>query len=169
MRKQMIVAAGVAATALAAPAAANAACANADTGVEEISRNAAAKATICLVNEERANAGRKTLDKVSKLSKAARKHSNKIVRENNFSHFDRNGDSPADRVEDFGYKFSFVAENIATEDTAQEAVDAWMGSKLHRKNILSKKPEDIGAGVALGSAQGPDAGAGTFTLVFAAR
>ena len=45
----------------------------------------------------------------------------------------------------YGYKYRFAAENIAAgQPTVQRAVQAWMGSPGHRRNILDCKFRETG-------------------------
>jgi uncharacterized protein YkwD len=51
------------------------------------------------------------------------------------------------RVQATGYNYAMLAENIAAGDaTAQAVVNAWMGSPLHRSNILDCSLREIGIG-----------------------
>lgn len=70
-----------------------------------------------------------------------------------FSHTDRLGRGPAERVEIFDreHRFVFIGENIAAGyGSPREACQGWMKSKGHRENILREGFTAIGAGFARG-------------------
>lgn len=51
------------------------------------------------------------------------------------------------RVERAGYRWSFVAENIAAgESSARAVARSWMASAGHRRNMLSAEARQIGVG-----------------------
>jgi uncharacterized protein YkwD len=97
------------------------------------------------------------------LCKAAREHSANMAKQGKLDHVldDKN---PADRVKETGYEWASVAENIAYGDdlTPAGAVDLWMNSPPHKKNILNKDYTEIG----IGSARN-DKGDVYYTQVFA--
>ncbi len=118
-----------------------------------------------LINEERKKHGLKQLGWHPKLVSAATKHSNDMMNRGYYSH-----DSPEGY--DFVYRYSIVgfsceipiggnqyslgAENInylegyyGKESIARNAVDGWMESSGHRKNILTKYFQNEGIGVAI--------------------
>jgi uncharacterized protein YkwD len=74
------------------------------------------------------------------------------------------GKSPADRVKDTGYPWAAVAENIANghDLTPEGAVELWMNSPPHKKNLLNKEYAEIGIGTAR-----TDKGEVYYTQVFA--
>ena len=58
------------------------------------------------------------------------------------------GKGPAERLADVGYKHRGWAENVAMGlRTPAEIMQLWMGSEMHRANILSQHTE-VGIGVA---------------------
>ena len=62
------------------------------------------------------------------------------------------------------------AEDVGCEQTASQMVSNWMGSSLHRKNILNRKFRDAGIGASHGRVPSRcDAGFVTFTIVFGYR
>ena len=100
-----------------------------------------------LTNAERANAGLKPLTLNSQLSQAAEGHSDSMANDDFFSHTGANGSSVGARVQDTGYQYSTVGENIAAgQSTAEQVVQGWMNSPGHRANILNADYTEIGLG-----------------------
>lgn len=98
-----------------------------------------------LVNEARAADGKQPLKMNAKLVAAAEFHANDMKNNNFFSHTGSNGSSVSNRVQDQGYSWSRVAENIANgQRTVQEVHNTWMNSSGHRGNILSANYTEIG-------------------------
>ena len=112
----------------------------------------------CLVNRERSNRGIAKLKYSGALTKAAQRHSKKMVSMNFFDHVAPNGSTPQSRANAAGYPGSFVGENIAwgsgTLATARKIVISWMDSTPHRANILNSQYRHQGVGVATGNPQG---------------
>ena len=51
----------------------------------------------------------------------------------------------SDRVRKQRYRYCFVAENIAMgQGSIDEVLRAWMKSRPHRKNLLSRKADEFG-------------------------
>lgn len=91
-----------------------------------------------------------------KLTAAARAYAQHLARSGRFAH-DADGRNPHQRAEAQGYKFCFVAENLAMDANArgfsdrglaQEAMSGWKKSPAHRENLLRAGATDIGVGVA---------------------
>jgi len=86
------------------------------------------------------------------LTLAAQSHSESMA---NFDYFDHTGiddSTVGTRVTDEGYSWSYVSENIAAgQTTAQNVVDAWMGSDGHCKNIMSENVTEMGLACASNS------------------
>src|SRR5262245_39708734 len=100
-----------------------------------------------LTNKERKDAGLPALKPHPKLFKAARDHSANMAKQGELNHT-LDGKGPAERLADVGYKYRHWAENVATgQRTPAEVVKSWMGSEIHKANILSEHKE-IGIGVA---------------------
>ncbi|RGB33002.1 CAP domain-containing protein [Rhizophagus diaphanus] len=106
------------------------------------------KLMLKLVNDERKKVGVSPLSLNSKLMSAAQKHTNYMVKINKLTHEDPRGTLKV-RVKAEGYSLISVGENIAEGfGTNEEArvMQKWMGSSLHRKNILNKNFIDFGVG-----------------------
>ena len=93
------------------------------------------------------------------LVKAARDHSQDMLRRNYLSHFSPEKKSVVDRVRKYQPKVErSVGENLHTISSSQGLVDAqavatqmmddWMDSSSHRKNILGKDYRFLGVGCA---------------------
>jgi uncharacterized protein YkwD len=131
----------------------------------------ARKATLCLLNKERAKHGLKRIHGDGKLREAATGHSEDMVARHFFDHVAPGGITLTDRVQAVDYLKAtisswFLAENIAwgsgSYGTPRGIVKQWMHSPGHRANILSPAVRDAGIGIAVGSPQG-ERGA-TYTL-----
>ena len=100
-----------------------------------------------LTNIERVNAGLQPLTLNSQLADAAQDHSDNMATDDFFSHTGADGSNVASRVQDSGYQYSTVGENIAAgQTTAAEVVEGWMNSPGHRANILNANYTEIGIG-----------------------
>jgi len=100
----------------------------------------------------------------SRLTAAARGHSDWMAETETMDHTGRNGTSFADRLLDEGYDFSAVAENIARGYADPAAVLAgWLESPGHCRNIMNPAFTHVGSGVAAAAD-----GALYWTQVFAA-
>jgi uncharacterized protein YkwD len=104
-----------------------------------------------LVNKERAKADLPALRPHPLLFKAARAHSANMAKQRKMEHI-LDGKRPAQRVEEVGYDWGKVAENLITADQTdvplKKIVESWMSSKDHRENILLKDVTETGLGIA---------------------
>jgi uncharacterized protein YkwD len=156
-------------------ATASGACAAADATASQAGKRALVRATLCVLNAERArhHLGRLRLSR--ELSSAARRHSHAMVRGKFFSHDSADGASFVDRIRSSGYLAGasgwFVGENIAygsgSRSSPRSIGTAWMNSPPHRANILRDSFREIGIGVASGTPVG--AGGATYTTDFGRR
>ncbi|CAF0962622.1 unnamed protein product [Rotaria sordida] len=90
------------------------------------------------------------------LGDAARGHAENMIDNDYFSHTDIDGSNFVDREEAAGYpRNCAAAENIASNETPQATVDAFIESPGHCVNIMNKNSKAIGIGYAEG---GPDGG-----------
>lgn len=129
--RRLTIALTLALTALAAPAMADPA--------EEV---------LALVNRARAAAGCGPLTMDAQLTRAATAHARAMARQNFFSHTGKNGSTLRSRARAAGYHGGALAENIAAGWTTPErTVERWLGSKGHRKNMLSCSYRTTGIGV----------------------
>lgn len=123
---------------------------------------------ITLINQERAAVGLASLTKNSKLTTAARSHSDYMACSDHFSHTWMDGTKPWDRVTAAGYSWSRVTENIAASTSQSfspaSVVNLWMNSPGHKANILDPNVVHIGVGFRFFDNGGYDA---YYTAVFA--
>jgi uncharacterized protein YkwD len=104
------------------------------------------------INTLRREAGRPPLTLEPRLTSAAQGHADDMLTRTYYSHVTPEGTPPRQRVLAAGYSGEIVAENIAAGQTSVElAVEAWMHSTDHRRNILDPRFQEIGIGMAVGS------------------
>ncbi len=135
-----------------------------------------ANAAVCLINQRRAAHKLPRLKLRPRLSAAAARHTQDMVRKRYFSHVSRDGASLVDRLRRSRYLRNHrswtAGENLAwgsgKRGSPQQIVSAWMASPGHRRNILNGRFREIGIGVSLGSPSGA-ANAATYTTTFGAR
>ena len=165
-----------AALALAAPAGAHAAdCAGADLVPAAGNLDQVSQATLCLLNNERAAQGLRSLVEAPGLTQPSLAYSSRMVAESFFAHVAPDGSSLVDRLTAADYIEPdgdwTVGENIAWGQgdlsTARNIVVAWMNSPGHRHNILTPEYTEIGVGVVPGTPGDPSWGA-TYTTDFGA-
>jgi uncharacterized protein YkwD len=151
------------------------ACGAANATAASASKRALVRATLCVLNTERARHHLRPLRLNRKLSRAARRHSRAMAERKFFSHTSPSGASFVDRIRSTGYlsgaRSWSVGENIAygsgSRSTPRSIGSAWMNSPPHRANILSSSFRSIGIGVASGTPVG--GGGGTYTTDFGRR
>lgn len=107
-----------------------------------------------LVNEERAKNGISPLIWVDQIATVARYHSASMAEYRYFSHEDLEGRQPDDRANQFGISgMRHIGENIAWvsgyDDPAKRALDCWLESTGHRRNILNPDYTESGIGVSV--------------------
>lgn len=162
-------AAAVAASGTAPAAAAGCAGANLLPGRQSVGH--ADEAILCLVNEERAQAGFPALRPDAPLGSAATQHSRDMVARGYFGHYDPSGGGPGQRARAAGFCRTgcAVSENLAWGTgplgTPSAIVSAWMRSVVHRANILAPRVRLTGIGVVWGS-PGQGIGGATVTQDF---
>ncbi len=78
---------------------------------------------------------------------AARLHSKDMNDRDFFSHTNPSGESPYDRMDQTGYRYSDAGENIAAGNPdAASTMNQWMNSSAHCRNIMDPVFRDIGVG-----------------------
>jgi uncharacterized protein YkwD len=143
---------------------------------EEIGVAAAGNATLCLLNQERTSRGLAPLAQNGLLARAARQHSEDMVRRSYFEHTSPDGVTVQDRIRATGYAnggSASTGENIlwaiGKKTSPSAIVDKWMHSPPHRADILRRSFTDIGVGIALGAPNLPGQAQGqgaTYTTDF---
>lgn len=105
---------------------------------------------ITLINQERTDRGLSALVQNSSLTLAARRHSEDMACNDNWSHTGSDGSTLSTRILAAGYTYSWAAENIAASSSQyfspSSVVSMWMNSDGHRANILSPNAVHIGVG-----------------------
>ena len=100
---------------------------------------------IKLVNKVRSKRGLDPLTTTDKLRDAAEKRAKALGK--SFSHTRPNGTSCFTVLGEYGISYSAAGENIAHgQHTPEDAMESWMNSEMHKKNILN--PDFTGIGVA---------------------
>lgn len=108
----------------------------------------AAAAVVRAVNRERDRAGCPQVHPHRDLMRAARGHSAAMGRSGRLSHYETDGSDVSDRMTDAGYAYSKAAENVsAGPPDGEAAVESWMESPGHRRNIVNCAFQDVGVGV----------------------
>lgn len=149
-------------------------CAAANTPAFKLDGKAARKATLCVVNVERAKHGLGSLRFDDKQQQAAADHNRLMLKKNCFSHQCSGERDLVGRMDVAGYlpcncAWS-VGENLAwgSDETSspRSIVDAWMGSSAHRINMMSSSFEEVGIGIDRGTPEGGGGDSATYTMTF---
>lgn len=106
-----------------------------------------------LINSRRQKNRLGQLDWDNSLAQMARRYSEEMARGNFFSHYDKRGRSLADRAENFGIRnWRGIGENLfyceGYDDFSSVAVNGWLNSSGHRKNLLNPGWTTTGIGIA---------------------
>jgi len=111
-----------------------------------------ARAVIRIANTERSAHGLGTLEEHAALRKAAEWMAGDMAKHEAFDHTDSRGRDFAERLRAFGYDDArLMAENIGKgAESAQAAVQGWLSSGPHRRNLLDPEARDVGVGYAIG-------------------
>lgn len=115
--------------------------------------SALARRVVELVNQERLKAGLLPLKWNDTLAAAATAYAQEMAARNFFAHNSPEGTTPVERARRAGYPAYgwgglYVGENLARGfSTAEGAMQGWMASDGHRKNILLPEYRETGVGV----------------------
>lgn len=106
------------------------------------------------INRTRFERGLKPLVWNDDVAAIAKYHSLNMASQSFFGHRDRLGNSVAERADAHGLrKWRMIGENLAYcngfRDPVATTVEAWLESSGHRKNLLRKKWQETGIGVAM--------------------
>ncbi|GAA3968405.1 CAP domain-containing protein [Allohahella marinimesophila] len=83
------------------------------------------------------------------LDSAATRHARDMVNNNIFSHTGSDGSSMSERITAAGYSWSAAAENIAAgQSSVGTAMNGWLASEGHCRNIMSSGVTQLGAALA---------------------
>ena len=121
-------------------------------------RRSASNALLAQVNAARAKprlCGRKRFAAArpltwnTALGTAAQRHSRAMANDNFFAHRDLDGDLPADRAWDAGYRGRQIGENIAAgQGSPSKAMAGWLASPGHCANLMNPMFTQVGAAFA---------------------
>lgn len=100
-----------------------------------------------LINQARAAHGLSPLETDSRLTNAARKHTQLMVQQSTLAHQLPGEPLPQDRIAAEGLASDQQAENVDLNQTIAGAHDALMRSPPHRANILNPEYNAVGVGV----------------------
>jgi uncharacterized protein YkwD len=163
---------------LAPPALASSRCEAAGVTPAKVEARSTIRATLCMINSERAKYGVAPLRLNRLLSKAARRHASDMDRRNYFSHDSLDGGSFVDRIRRAGYMNGAgswtVGENLAWgtqgRSSPRGVTAMWMNSPGHRANILNPSFREIGIGISYGApVAGQPTPAATYDTSFGTR
>jgi uncharacterized protein YkwD len=108
-----------------------------------------AQSVLTSVNAVRAKAGCGPLKLNASLVAAAQRHAGNMAEKDFFGHNGKDGKGFASRIRKEGYRYGLAAENIAAgQKTPEKAVQAWLDSPGHRRNILNCKFRETGIAMA---------------------
>lgn len=103
------------------------------------------------LNAERAARGLPPLKLNGALGKAAQSHACDNAWRGSISHVSSDGSRLQNRLKRAGYAYKTAAENTGRGfASGRRAVEWWMDSPGHRKNMLMGEAREIGVGIALG-------------------
>jgi uncharacterized protein YkwD len=107
-----------------------------------------AEAVLSSVNAARARAGCQPLRLNARLTAAATSHAKAMAEQNFFGHAGKDGSKFSSRIKKQGYSYRAAAENIAAgQRTAGQAVQGWLKSAGHRRNLLDCRMKETGIAV----------------------
>ena len=148
-------------------------CASTSATASSASAAQLTRATLCLLNQERARRGLRPLRHNTRLALAAKRHAADMVRRDYFSHVAPGGTDFVARIRRTGYSAPTLGENLAagsgTLATPAATVRGWMNSPGHRRNILHRRFREAGIGVVAGAPTLGGSDSATYALTFGGR
>lgn len=100
-----------------------------------------------LLNNVRQENGAPPVTFDARLNSAAQAHAQDMLTNDYFSHVGLNGSTVGSRVQNQGYNFSRVGENIAAGyRTEQTVLNGWVNSPGHQRNNIDPRFEEFGLG-----------------------
>jgi uncharacterized protein YkwD len=116
------------------------------------------------VNAVRRRAGLPPVTANPLLDQVSRRHAEDMLARSYSGHRTPEGLGPSERARAAGYR-SGIGENIVEQRfSVEEALDAWLGSPGHRRNLLDPGCREIGLGLAVGA--GHDAAPGGYRVIW---
>ncbi|GAF19426.1 transporter [Bacillus sp. JCM 19046] len=107
-----------------------------------------------LVNQEREQAGLAPLTVNDELTEVARVKAQDMIDNQYFAHESPTYGSPFQMMDHFGVTYQTAGENLAGNQTVENAHTSLMNSQGHRENILSNNYSEVGIGVVDGGPYG---------------
>ena len=104
-----------------------------------------------LLNADRRANGLPTLKMNGSLVVLAENYGKDMIKRNYFSHYNPEGQSPFDRMRNYGISYQYAGENLAINNSVDAAERAFMNSPGHRANILNPNYTEVGVGVSYDS------------------
>ena len=105
---------------------------------------------IALINIEREANGAPPLAMNWEITRLARYKSEEMRKHRLFDHESLVYGNPAQTLDRFNISYSAVGANIAKgQETAQQVMDAWWGSPMHRANLVNENFTSAGVGLSL--------------------
>jgi uncharacterized protein YkwD len=113
------------------------------------SRTAPTHANVILaaMNRERAAHGLGPLRLNERLTLAAGDRVGDMLAKRYFAHVSPDGVQPFTWVDQRGYRYRIIGENLAVGYRGTAVVDGWMRSPGHRENILQKSFDEVGIAI----------------------
>jgi uncharacterized protein YkwD len=116
------------------------------------------------VNDVRRRAGLPPLAPNPLLDRVSQEHAEDMLVRSYSGHQTPEGLGPSDRARADGYPPG-IGENLVEQRfSVEEALDAWLGSSGHRRNILDPGCRELGVGLAVGA--GYDAAPGGYRVIW---
>ena len=116
------------------------------------------------VNDVRRRAGRPPLAPNPLLDRVSQEHAEDMLARAYSGHRTPEGWGPSERARADGYR-SGIGENLVEQRfSAEEALEAWLGSPAHRRNLLDPGCREMGLGLAVGA--GYDAAPGGYRVIW---
>ena len=117
-------------------------------GASPVAAASPAETVLSAVNAARAKAGCQPLRMNARLTAAAKAHARAMAEQNFFGHAGKDGSKFSSRIKRQGYSYRTAAENIAAgHRTATQAVQGWLNSAGHRRNMLNCRMTETGIAV----------------------
>jgi uncharacterized protein YkwD len=116
------------------------------------------------VNDVRRRAGLPPLAPNPLLDRISQEHAEDMLARSYFGHRTPEGLGPSERARADGYRPG-IGENLVEQRfSVEEALEAWLGSPDHRRNILDPGCRTLGVGLAVGA--GYDAAPGGYRVIW---
>jgi uncharacterized protein YkwD len=105
------------------------------------------EAILAQMNHERVVRGLKPLHLNLQLALAANDRVKDMLSKHYFSHVSPTGVQPWYWIDQRGYEYREVGENLAVGYRGPEIVNGWMHSREHRENILMPQFDEVGIAI----------------------